>query len=83
MKGKGENSPGLGQRKRKQNKEKLTNKVQSLVFLWPLCRVWNTTDLLCTCHRDMEAGREEEDIFFIYIHPSNRPECRRSSHFLC
>ena len=34
---------------------------QSLVSLWPLCRVWNTTDLLCARHKDTETGREEEE----------------------
>ena len=29
--------------------------------LWPLYRVWNTTALLCACHWNMEAGREEEE----------------------
>ena len=24
--------------------------------IWNLCRAWNTTALLCACHRDMEAG---------------------------
>ena len=26
-----------------------------------MCRVWNTTALLCACHQDIEAGREEEE----------------------
>ena len=36
-------------------------KVHSLVSLWPLCREWNTTALLCTFYRDIEAGQEEEE----------------------
>ena len=28
---------------------------------WPLCRVWNTTALLCACLQDMETGQEEEE----------------------
>ena len=35
-------------------------KGQILVSLWYLCSVWNTTALLCVCHRDTEAGLEEE-----------------------
>ena len=35
-------------------------KGQSLVSIWHLYRVWNTTDLLCACHRDKEAVQEEE-----------------------
>ena len=30
--------------------------------LCPLYRMWNTTDLLCTRHRDMETGQEEEEV---------------------
>ena len=29
--------------------------------LWPLYRVWNTTDLVCSCHWDTETVREEEE----------------------
>ena len=29
--------------------------------LWPLCRFWTTTALLCTCHQDTEASWEEEE----------------------
>ena len=29
--------------------------------LWTLCRVWNTTVLLCACHWDTEAGQKEEE----------------------
>ena len=29
--------------------------------LWPLCRVWNTTDLLCTRILDTDTGQEEEE----------------------
>ena len=50
---------GLVQRKRKYNVAQLTNKGQSIVSLWPIHRVWNTTTLLYACHRETEAGREE------------------------
>ena len=53
-------TPGLGQWKRKYNGAKLTNKGQSLVSLWNLYRVWNTTSLLFAYHKDTEAGLEEE-----------------------
>ena len=53
-------NPGLGNQKRKYNVAKLTNTRHSIVYLWPLCRVWNTTTLLCRCHWDTKAGREEE-----------------------
>ena len=54
-------TPGLGQRKRKYNVDKLTNKGQIIVSLWCLCRVWNNIYLLCTCHWGTEAGQEEEE----------------------
>ena len=47
----------------KYNVAQLTNKGQSLVSIWPLCRVWKTTALLCACHRDTEEGREEKKMF--------------------
>ena len=25
------------------------------------CRVWNTIALLCACHKDTEAGQQEEE----------------------
>ena len=31
------------------------------MFLWPLCRVWNTNTLLCARYQDMETGQEEEE----------------------
>ena len=32
-------------------------KGQSLVSLWRLCRMWNTTALLCAFYRDTDAGQ--------------------------
>ena len=66
MMGGRENTPGLVHQKRKYNVAKLTNTGHSIVYLWPLCRVWNTTTLLCSCHRDTKAGQEEE--LWIVIH---------------
>ena len=37
-------------------------KGQSIVSLWTLCTTCNTTALLFSCHRDTEAGREEEEL---------------------
>ena len=31
-----------------------------IVSLWPMCRVWNTTALLCTRLRETETGQEED-----------------------
>ena len=45
----------------KYNVAQLTNKGQSLVYLWSLCRVWNTNALLLACHWNMEDGREVEN----------------------
>ena len=38
------------------NVANLTNLVQILVSLWPLCRLWNTTALIFKYHWDKEAG---------------------------
>ena len=55
--GKNRNTPGLGQRQRIVQHGKITKYGQSIVSLWPLCRVCNITNLLCTHHLDTETGQ--------------------------
>ena len=32
-----------------------------MVSIWTICRVWNTTALLCACNWDTETGQQEEE----------------------
>ena len=40
------------------NITKRTKYIQSLVSLWPPCKVWNTATILCARHQDTESGQE-------------------------
>ena len=39
---------------------KLNQLVKIIVSLWHMCRVWNTTTLLCACLWDTYTSQEEE-----------------------
>ena len=46
----------------------LTKQGYIIVSLWPLCRVWNTTALLCARLRETDTGQEED----IHLQPHFR-----------